>query len=1664
MMFNWKSWLKGRSPKAQTPIRNARQARRTSFRPMIELLEDRLAPATHLVTDLTLNSGLGSLRQAIIDANADATVTADKIVFTTTGGTISVIGTPLDTITHAGVTIDGTTASGLVIIDGTSAGAGAMGLDISGGTATVLGLEITHFNGSGIKLEGKGSNTIGGTGARQGNILSGNNSAGIEIDGAGDGTLLKNLVEGNFIGTNGTGTAILNGGNVLGVLIAKASGNTIGGTSASAANVISGNKSTNVDIGTAFNSVTAFHTDNNVIEGNFIGTNAAGTAAILTTTSEGVLIQVGADTGGSGLGTATGNLIGGTTASARNVISGNVNGVVIFRARGNSVQGDFIGTNAKGDTVIGNTGDGVFIDASLGGGTGNLIGGTGTTGSPPGNVISGNGVSGVDILGDGTGTALSNSVQGNFIGTNAAGTAALANIQGVIIRNASGNTIGGSTAPFGNVISGNSGSNVVIGAKTGMLANNNSVDANLIGTTASGAAALLTGNQTFEGVLVQGGSDHGAQGNTIGGALGNVVSGNVNGVVLFQADKNLVTNNLIGLNGGVNHGTFAVPNTGDGVRLDLANDNIIGSATPGTDNVISGNSGRGIVITGSATTITVSGNLSGGTIDVASTIGFAATGNLTVQLAGGGTTIVAYTGITDTSFTGVTGTGSFAAGGLVAPQTGTPPAQNNLIEGNAIGTNRLGTVTITATGTTNGSTTIALTGVNALTQLAVGMTVTGSGIPANTIITGIIDAGKITVSTSPATQTGVALTFAQPLGNGLEGIYITNGAMNNTIGGDPVANPAAANIIAFNHRAGVLVGIDTTDPVFPVTTTLTATPSLPLGPGTGVLNVTSTAGFASSGTLTVQTTTGTTVLTYAGITLTSFTGVTGGTGTLSTDPGSNLVAQRSGGAIDFSGGSGNLIRGNSITETGGILLTDSGNASALGIQVAPVITNVTPQAVAGATVGTTIHFTLNADPGSNTYQVDFFKNDNNDPEGRTFLGTILVAGGSGGGIIPGVFTKADTSLDISDPQFITATATNISSGNTSQFSNPTPEFADDFTSSTPAASTISTAGVTTGSTTVIVAPNAAFAAATLAAPEQIAILFNTSRNTTGNGFAIFKYTNVTTAPSSTTFTGSYVTPLGTIPANTTVGQTVVQCTTVATASFTVPVPPGSLASFDVLTPAGALFPASNGQIAVADTIGTVELLNYATRNGNTFSTVTLGSAAGLGNHTFNAGALVLGNLSPNWVIPATPQENRAGVIIPTGNPTAFAGQIQVLMSNPTASPQTQTAEAHQFVNGLSLGDVAISADINAHVPSAELPIPAGVQAANTVGIIARVQPTSGAVDGQGHNVSGDFYALMMENKVDTFTDFTIVSILRLSFLPGAFAQSNNFGWTQIAQSIVTVPFSGHVEFDVVNVTGGGVDLTALFNGVVVAHAVDGPGNLINGAFGLSGASARGPLVNNGGVGFFGQANSALFGNFAVRKLVGPPAGIPGSIPYSNDFNNNNNNNNPTELGGSSTSTLTNGGFKLQGDQAVSTTSPAFQFAAAQLYSITTLNPILQADVDVSNPLGTALAAGLFARAQTNGDAYVAYLTNSGLAQIAFFHAAANPVNDTLTVLGSATVGTTVKKGTLQFSVSGSNLVLSLNGSPVVTVLGNTAITQLGQQGIFAWGSGAIIDNFSVSGS
>jgi titin len=315
-----------------------------------------------------------------------------------------------------------------------------------------------------------------------------------------------------------------------------------------------------------------------LLEANYIGND--GTSALPNTT--GVEID-------SGASFAT---IGGPNgATSRNVISGNGVGVRIAGSstKGNDVEGNFIGTDATGNSAISNN-DGVIVKE---GAEENTVGGAGLSER---NVCSGNSHKCVGIFGVGT---KKNRVEGNLIGTDVNGSAALGNrandVQ--IGEGATENTIGGSGRAR-QVIAASLLDGVVI---TGSGTDENQVVGNYIGTDESGSHALGNGE---DGVLVGPRPEK----NAIGGASAtmlNVISGNSRHGVEIRGTENRVNGNYIGLDAS---GGTALGNHKDGVVI-MGKKNTVGgpSATPGASpgNVISGNLIDGVRITGISTSSNV---------------------------------------------------------------------------------------------------------------------------------------------------------------------------------------------------------------------------------------------------------------------------------------------------------------------------------------------------------------------------------------------------------------------------------------------------------------------------------------------------------------------------------------------------------------------------------------------------------------------------------------------------------------------------------------------------------------------------------------------------------------------------------------------------------------------------------------------------------------------------------------------------------------------------------------------------------------------------------------------------------------------------------------------------------------------------------------------------
>ncbi len=424
-----------------------------------------------LVVTNTNPDGGGSLRSAIAFANDNPNGSVpDTISFNIpgTGPTRIRLSSLLPVVTEA-VVIDATTQPGyngtpIVIIDGENidlgSADGGYGLVISAGDSVVRGLAIVNTPGKGLILtqggnnvvqsnwigvdpqtgaaaptreagiaimEGSSNNVIGVTCpveapcvAAGANLISGNLGAGVQIyDGNG------NAISGNRIGTTLNGLEALP--NAEGVGISEGLNNRIGGTRAGEGNIISGN----LDAGVAVRMVES-QPSGTVIAGNFIGIGSSGDA--LGNGGHGVLLL-----------NATGTVVGGTAAGARNVISGNtLNGVVITGTQGNSntVRGNYVGISPDGVQSRGNGQNGVLIESAS-----NVV---------RDNAISRNGQSGVRLLGP---YAQSNVIQANLLGTDAKGsidTFVVGNVRdGVTIAGASNNLVGGLEEGQANVIADN---------------------------------------------------------------------------------------------------------------------------------------------------------------------------------------------------------------------------------------------------------------------------------------------------------------------------------------------------------------------------------------------------------------------------------------------------------------------------------------------------------------------------------------------------------------------------------------------------------------------------------------------------------------------------------------------------------------------------------------------------------------------------------------------------------------------------------------------------------------------------------------------------------------------------------------------------------------------------------------------------------------------------------------------------------------------------------------------------------------------------------------------------------------------------------------------------------------------------------------------------------
>ena len=337
---------------------------------LIWLVQAPFADAATFSVTSTNDSGAGSLRQAILDANLSPDT--DAIVFNISGAGPHAIrpASALPTLTYP-VTLNGYTQSGAVSnslavgdnavlkirLSGISAGAGVNGLQVNVAGCEIRGLSIVNWSGNGIYLLGQSDTRV------QGNFI------GLDVDGV---------------------TVATNSGKGIRSTAANA---LIGGLDPGQRNIISGNGTGGIEL---------FNSAGNTVQGNYIGTDASGT--------------VGLGNGGSGIyvtnPNSTNNVIGGTNSAARNFIaastgsgaSGN-NGLLLKNCLNNFIHGNFIGTDVTGTNALGNAGAGILMTNALHTVVGGLSPGAG-------NVIAFNGAAGLRI------PAGTNEVSGNAIFSN----------------------------------------------------------------------------------------------------------------------------------------------------------------------------------------------------------------------------------------------------------------------------------------------------------------------------------------------------------------------------------------------------------------------------------------------------------------------------------------------------------------------------------------------------------------------------------------------------------------------------------------------------------------------------------------------------------------------------------------------------------------------------------------------------------------------------------------------------------------------------------------------------------------------------------------------------------------------------------------------------------------------------------------------------------------------------------------------------------------------------------------------------------------------------------------------------------------------------------------------------------------------------------------------
>ncbi|MFL6210211.1 MAG: right-handed parallel beta-helix repeat-containing protein [Pyrinomonadaceae bacterium] len=939
-----------------------------------------------------------TLRAAIQQTNSSPG--ANLVTFNLPGAGVQTIApsSALPPITDP-LTIDATTQPGysgapLIELSGASAG-GAHGLYITAGNSRVRGLVINRFSGDGIVLQGGTGNVVEacylGTDAT-GSAVAGNGSEGIYVDGSTNAVIggttvsARNVVAGNYrigvyllngstgaqvrnnyIGTNATGTAGV-ANRVHGILLENSGGAAVTG------NVIANNGA---------DGIVLLNSGATTFMANLIGLSADGATALGNST-DGIFAQNSPDL-----------TIGSGQPSDRNVIanSGRIAVYLSAGSNGAKVQGNRIGTDASGTRMMINTVHGVYLENS-------------GTGVIRGNLIANSGADGVALV-----NAADSVIQSNLIGTDAAGTSAMGNsTEGIYVQN-SPNVVIGSPHPNDRNLVANSGRHgiYVLGGSTGVK-----VEGNRIGTDANGTVAMPT---AVHGVIIENSAAASVSYNQIAN------SGAV-GLVLVGAPDSSAYGNTIGTDA---TGTVAMGSGGDGIYVQNSTNVTIGTPHPNDRNLVANNGHFGVYVLGGSTGIKVQGNRIGtdvsGTARMPSAVhgvvientgGALVTDNLIANSGAvglvlvGASDAVAYSNLIGLSSDGTTAMGNGGDGIYVqnSPRAsiGLPNNRNIVansghhgiyvlggstgakLQGNFVGTDASGLVSRAS----------AVHGI--LVENTDAVSVLGN-VVGNSGEVGLLLAGA-SHAVVQGNLLGVGSDGTTPMSNTLDGIFAYN-SPHSLIGG-----AGAGNVIAANHRYGILVQGNTTD-----------------------LRVQGNSiGMDASGAADLGNT-------QAGIFIdqSSSNNTIGGT-----DAGTgNRIAHNGGDGVNVSDGIGNAILGNSIFANAGlgidlgpdgVTANDAGDADggANHLQNFPVITSASS---AGGT--TNAQGTLDSAPNMQ-YRIELFANTALDPsghgEGQTYLTATDVMTDANG--------RASFNVNISATAgtLISATATDAEN-NTSEFSN-----------------------------------------------------------------------------------------------------------------------------------------------------------------------------------------------------------------------------------------------------------------------------------------------------------------------------------------------------------------------------------------------------------------------------------------------------------------------------------------------------------------------------------------------------------------------------------------------------------------------------------------------------